>query len=530
VDFNEFLRTVGSSVVSVTRWIGRKMQAQMVHAVGGTARARVIFLFGAVLALASADAATIGAVAGQLQPDLHIDNTEVGLLNSVTLLAGAIAVLPVGYFVDRFNRIQMLSFSIFMWSAAMLWSGIADSYGHLLLARVALGVVTATAGPAIASLTGDYFPARERGRVYGYILGGEVAGTAFGFIISGSIAAALSWRWAFFAIAIPGFFLARTMLRTVPEPSRGGGSRLERGALHLFEEHGKPADADLEDPDVLRDDELAHRKVQERGIEPDPELVLQENPATMPLQRAVRYVLRIPTNVTLIVGSALGYFFLAGLSTFAVVFVRGHYHVSQATATLVLGMLVIGSLLGVLVAGRLTDWMLRRGFLTARMWVPGVCYIGAAVLLVPGLLSHSLSPGIWFDIGGAALISAANPPLDAGRLDIIVSGLWGRAESVRTLLRTIAQALAPLLFGAVADLVAGIKPDQAPIGTKTGGVSHATARGLEVSFLLMLIPLAVGGVILLRGRHAYPRDVATAAASEARVRGEAKKLADAQKS
>ena len=54
MDFNEFLRTIGSALVSVTRWIGRKMQAQMVHAVGGAARARVIFLFGAVLALASA--------------------------------------------------------------------------------------------------------------------------------------------------------------------------------------------------------------------------------------------------------------------------------------------------------------------------------------------------------------------------------------------------------------------------------------------------------------------------------------------
>ena len=517
MDFNEFLRTMGSGVLSLTRWIGRKMQSQMVHAVGGPARARVIFLFGAVLALASADAATIGAVAGQLQPDLGIDNTEVGLLNSVTLLAGALAVLPVGFLVDRVRRIPMLAFSIFMWSAAMFWSGLAGSYGNLLLARVALGAVTATAGPAIASLTGDYFPARERGRVYGYILGGEVAGTAVGFIVSGSIAAALSWRWAFFAIAIPGFFLARAMLRTVPEPKRGGGSRLERGALHLFEEHGQPADADLEDADV-REDELAHEKVRERGIEPDPELVLTEDPAEMPLKSAVRYVLRIPTNVTLIVASALGYFFLAGLSTFAVVFVRGHYHVSQATATLVLGLLVIGSLLGVLVAGRLTDWMLRRGFLDARMWVPGVCYIGAAVLLVPGLLGTSLTPAIWFDIGGAALISAANPPLDAGRLDIIVSGLWGRAESVRTLLRTVAQALAPLLFGAVADLVAGFTPHQAPIGTKTGGVSHATARGLEVSFLLMLIPLAAAGVILLRGRHAYPRDVATAAASEARAR------------
>jgi MFS family permease len=517
VDFNEFLRTVGSAVISVTRWIGRRMQRQMVHAVGGPARARVIFLFGAVLALASADAATIGAVAGELQPDLHIDNTEVGLLNSVTLLAGALAVLPVGFLVDRVNRIKMLAFSIFLWSVASFWSGLVGSYGHLLLARVALGAVTATAGPAIASLTGDYFPARERGHVYGYILGGEVAGTAVGFIISGSISAALSWRFAFFAIAIPGFFLARTLLRTVPEPRRGGASRLEPGALHLFEEHGEPADADIR-AEAEREDELAHRKVQEHGIEPDPELVLNENPATMNLKRAVRYVLRIPTNVTLIVSSALGYFFLAGLSTFAVVFVRGHYGVSQATATLVLGLLVIGSLIGVLVAGRLTDWMLRRGYLTARMWVPGVCYVGAAIVLIPGLLGHRLFPSAWFDIAGAALISAANPPLDAGRLDIIVSGLWGRAESVRTLLRTIAQAIAPLLFGAIADLVAGFTPSQAPIGTKTGGVSHATARGLEVSFLVMLIPLALAGVILLRGRHNYPRDVATAAASEARVR------------
>jgi MFS family permease len=516
VDFNEFLRAVGSGLVSATRWVWRRTQAQMVEVVGGPARARVIFLFGAVLALASADAATIGAVAAQLEPDLHIGNTEVGLLNSVTLLAGAAAVLPVGFLVDRVKRVPMLSISIGLWSAAMLWSGFAGSYGHLLIARVALGAVTATAGPAIASLTGDYFPARERGRVYGYILGGEVAGTAVGFIISGSIAAALSWRWAFFAIAIPGFFLARALLRTLPEPKRGGGSRLERGTLHLFETGATDTAADAAEDEAVREDELAHHAVRERGIEPDPELVLERDASKLSLREAVRYVLRIPTNVTLIVSSALGYFFLAGLSTFAVVFVRGHYHVSQATATLVLGLLVVGSLIGVLAAGRLTDWMLRRGFIDARMWVPGVCYVAAAILLIPGLLGTSLTPAIWFDIAGAALISAANPPLDAGRLDIIVSGLWGRAESVRTLLRTVAQAIAPLLFGAVADLVAGITPHQAPIGTKTGGVSAATARGLQVSFLLMLIPLAAAGVILLRGRRHYPRDVATAAASESR--------------
>jgi MFS family permease len=197
------------------------------------------------------------------------------------------------------------------------------------------------------------------------------------------------------------------------------------------------------------------------------------------------------------------------------VFVRGHYHTSQATATVVLGVLVVGALVGTLVSGRLTDWMLRHGVINARVWVPAVSYIGAAILLVPGVLGTSLTPALWFDVGGAALIAAANPPLDAGRLDIMPSGLWGRAESVRTLLRTVGQALAPLLFGAIADLVAGFTPEKAPVGTKPGGISPGTARGLEVSFLLMLIPLAAAGVILLRARHTYPRDVATAAAGTA---------------
>jgi hypothetical protein len=94
------------------------------------------------------------------------------------------------------------------------------------------------------------------------------------------------------------------------------------------------------------------------------------------------------------------------------------------------------------------------------------------------------------------------------------AGLWGRAESVRTLLRTLGQALAPLLFGAVADLVAGITPHQQPIGTKVhGSITTGTSNGLEYSFLVMLVVLAAAGVILLRARLTYPRDVATAAAS-----------------
>jgi hypothetical protein len=80
-------------------------------------------------------------------------------------------------------------------------------------------------------------------------------------------------------------------------------------------------------------------------------------------------------------------------------------------------------------------------------------------------------------------------------------------------LRSLAQALAPLVFGALSQLIAGIVPAQAPIGTHPGVVSASEARGLEISFLILLGTLAAGGIFLLRARATYPRDVATAAAS-----------------
>jgi MFS family permease len=515
----------GRATWRATRWTAAAVRGEVVRRVGGPARARVITLFGAVLALNGADTATVGAVAPQLEHALHIGNTKIGLLSSVALLVGAVFTIPVGLLVDRFKRLPVLSLSIVLWSLASLASAFAGSYSTLLLTRLLLGAVTATAGPAIASLTGDYFPARERGRVYAYILGGEIAGTAAGFIVSGSVAGLISWRAAFVLLAIPGFFLARELYRTVPEPLRGGQSRLEPGALDLKpaaprarsfsdewtqEELFPDAEADAAGSDS---DELAREAARKRGVEPDPALVLTQDPRTLGLVPAVRYILSIPTNWLMIISSSLGYFYFSGLSTFALLFVRGHYHAGQATAELVLALLVAGAMVGTLVSGRVSDALLRRGVLEIRVWVPAGCYLGAAALLIPGVAARHLTPAVWFDVAGAALLSAANPPLDAARLDIMPAGLWGRAESTRTVLRSLAQALAPLVFGGLSQLIAGIAPEQAPIGTHPGVISPGAARGLEITFLLLLGTLAAAGVFLLRARITYPRDVATAAAS-----------------
>jgi MFS family permease len=503
------------------RAAGRLARREFVKRVGGPARARVVAVFGAVLALSGADMSTVSAISPQLEHALHIGSTQIGVLISVGIGLGALFTLPVGLLVDRFSRIPILALSIIIWSVASSLSAFAGGYTSLLVTRMGLGAVAATAGPAIASLTGDYFPAGERGRIWAYILGGEVAGSAVGYIISGSVASVIDWRAAFVVLAIPGFLLAWALWRTVPEPLRGGQSRLERGAVDIRTVVALPAvrgnqtTADAEQQAIAARRRRAARAAARRaGAVPDPDLVLKQDPDRMKLMQSISYSLQVPSNLMMIIGTSLGYFYYSGLTAFALLFVRGHYHASQATADFVLAVLVAAAVGGTLISGLLTDKMLERGMLKARVLVPAGCYALAAILLVPGLLSSSLTSALWFDGAGVVLIAAANPPVQAARLDIIPSALWGRAASGQTAIRSLAQALAPTVFGALTGLVAGMAPDQAPIGTHPPAPGSHTAAGLQATFLVMLATLVLGAIFLARARETYASDVATAAAFE----------------
>ena len=452
---------------------------------GGAERTRVIVLLAAVLALSSADATTVGAAATPLRHSLGISNTDIGLLVTVTSLVAALTSLPFGVLADRVRRTWMLGAAISLWGIAMIWSATVSSFGALLVTRVALGSVTAAAGPVVASLVGDYFAGAERGRIYGYILAGELAGAGIGFAVTGDIAA-LSWRAAFVLLALPAFALAWLIFR-LPEPSRGGMAPL--------------ADTNAPKRAVGVDDESeqetdAQRLARDRGVEPDPELVLAEDPGRLHFIAATRYILRIRTNVILIVASAGGYFFLTGVQTFGVEFVTRQYAIDQALGTLVLLVVGIGGVIGVLAGGAIGDLLLRRGVFTGRILVSAIAAAIAVVLFVPAIFTRHATMALPYIVFAALALSAQNPPLDAARLDIMVPLLWGRAEGVRTFLRTLAQALAPVTFGGVSDYVFG------------GGRS-----GLQWTFLLMLIPLAGSAYFLFRALATYPRDVATAAAA-----------------
>lgn len=444
--------------------------------VADPARWKPILLLALVVGLQSADGGTVGALVVSLKESLRINDIQVGLLVTVSTGVGAVTTLVAGALADRTVRVRLLWMALLVCSVAMALSAVAPNYGWLLACRVGLGAGMAVSGPVVASLIGDYFSPGERGRVYGLVLAGEGTCTAVGLLVTGELGA-LSWRLGFCWLAVVGFALAVAVATMLREPLRGG--------------HRRPGERAADAPSVAD------------ACVPD------ENARRRSLWRDLRWVLSIRTNVVLIAGSSFGYFFSTGLSTFGVALLCGRFQIGQAMATVLISVLGVGALIGVLSTGRIADWLTIQGHISARIVVGGAAFLAAAVFILPTLLADSLLPALVFAFLAGIALGGVNPPLNAARLDIVDSRLWGTAEAVRSTLSSISTGLAPVIFGAVSKALG-----QGELAN-AGEVAPSAASALSHTFLIMLVTLVVAaGLLLCLARRTYPRDVATAMASE----------------
>lgn len=433
-------------------------------------RARLLLLLTVALALDYADRASVGALGPDLKHAFHVGNTGFGLLASAFAVVGGLATVPAGILTDRARRTVVLGASMLLWTLAMGVTGAAVSFAMLLGARIFLGAVTATARPMIASITGDVFHPGLRARALGLIDSGELVGNGAGFLLAGIVAAVFSWRGVFWLLGLLGAVAAVFVWR-LQEPPRSAGDDAEPS-------------------------EQAREVAEQADGEPDPALVLEGDQARLPLGEAVRYVLRIRTNVIVIVSVALTSFFFSAVRIFGVVFITRAYGVGRSAADLSLLVVGLGALVGMLAGGRIGDALIRSGRPNGRLVVASYSYLVAAVAFVPTLFLDNLALGLPPAILAAAALIAPTAPLDAVRLDVVHPQLWGRAEATRNVLQIAADASAPLAFGLLSDHVAG------------GGLA-----GMRAAYVAGLVLLVLAGLGLQLARRSYPRDVAAVVAS-----------------
>jgi MFS family permease len=382
----------------------------------------------------------------------------------------------------------------------------------MLIVRIALGAVTATAAPAVASLTGDYFPGRDRASVYGLILAGELLGTGAGFFISGEIASWFDWRWSFYAMGLPSLIILFVVSKWLPEPARGGQSMINIGEVEVphREKVGRDPERRERVPAHAAEQTIstkqAQREMRREGIRPRADLILNEDPTRRSIWWVLGYLLQVPTYTLLIIASALAYYFFAGIRAFAMIYLTEHYDISSGTVAWLVVPIGIGGLIGVIASGRFSRRLLDRGWFRSRIVVPGVALFISVLFFAPAIWTTSVWIGTTLLTIATCFLAAANPPIDAARLDIVTPRMWGRGEAGRMAIRAALEGGAPILFGYISQLFGG-SPDS----------GSGQAIGLEYTYLLMLIPLLIASALAIPAYFTYPRDVATAAASVKRI-------------
>ncbi|MEL5847876.1 MAG: MFS transporter [Candidatus Igneacidithiobacillus chanchocoensis] len=440
-----------------------------------------------MLGIASANLAALGALAHALESTLHIDDARFGAIGTVASLAGAGLTLVAGVWVDRRNRVRLLAIFAGVWALGMAASSLVAGYTELLLAQVVVGASGVSVGAVVASLTGDYFPPAQRGRIFGLIVGGELVGAGVGMMLASTIGSLFNWRIAFAGLAALGALGVVVVRRYLHEPERTAMGKLASQSL----QHQPSSTATYRKVALL---------IQDLHIEPFPERVLREDPTCWPWWRAARYIVTIRTNIILVLGSSASYFYFTGILVFADLYLMLRFQLSADTASMLFMLLSSGGILGVLFSGWLADRLLHRRIVAARVWVAA----GAFFLTVLSFLPAFLVANIWVSTPAfflaAAALGATNPTLDAARLDIMHSRLWGRAESVRNTVRYTLVGLAPLMIGLLVDKLQAVVPNG--------------AQALGDAFLILLVLLLLAGISMVFAAFTYPRDVATVLLSQ----------------
>jgi MFS family permease len=379
-------------------------------------RAQARFAFIVLLAiniLNYADRSVLSAVLPKIQSDLHLDNTQLGLLASSFLLIYAITTLPIGVWADRGVRKNIVALCVGIWSVATTLAGLTRNFLQLFIARSILGVGEAGYAPASLSLIGDYFPRAQRGRVLAVWSVGNLIGTAIGLILGGLVAQLFGWRWAFYIVGIPGLIAAFLIWRAM-EPVRGAFDHEEDE-----EDDGGAA---------------GHGAIGKN------------------FWVAVRRIYKIPTYWILLGAFIFSFFTIGSAQAWIPTYFVRAFSLSVGQAGAVSGgVLAGGSLVGTIAGGWLAD-LLQKRLLQGRLLVATFAFLVGAPLALIALSLHTLGPFIGVFILTIICLSFCLGPLNAVVQDIIAPEIRSTAIGLVLLLAHLfGDAASPSIIGVIAD-------------------------------------------------------------------------------
>ena len=151
---------------------------------------------------------------------LNINTHQFGLLLSSYTFAAAIAGIFATYYVDRFERRQLLLSLYACFIVATLACGLAPSYETLFIARAFAGAFGGILGSLVQTIVADSIPFERRGKALGTVMAAFSVSTVAGVPLSLFLAhhiTFLGWRAPFIFIALISLLILYLGYRNIPK-------------------------------------------------------------------------------------------------------------------------------------------------------------------------------------------------------------------------------------------------------------------------------------------------------------------------
>lgn len=333
------------------------------------------------------DRTVLGIAAPYLTKELGLTAASLGVVFSAFSWSYALLQIPGGIFLDRYGTRVTYTLALTLWSAFTAAMGVVGSLAGLVATRIGVGTFEAPCFPANSRILATWFPQQERARANSIYSVGQYAGIAFLSVPLFWITQQFGWRSLFLLAGGFGLALGLTFWWVYREPSESTAVNAAELA-HIDaggggEYRGAPVSFSLSQVAWL----LRHRQV-------------------------------LGASLGQFGGNSTQVFFVTWFPTYLVT-ARGMDFLKAGTMAM---LPYIGASIGVLVAGQLSDYLLKR---------TGSANLARKLPIVGGMLLAS------------TIVAANFVPADANLLVVAIMSVAFFGQGMTNLGWTVISDVAP---------------------------------------------------------------------------------------